>query len=198
MRFKEWLLKETSVRVQWDYAITLPALGIQGATTSPNLLKQGTHADIYEHPSDASKLIKITDDHEDAANIVAAQAMNSPSIVKCHAHTTAGVQNGAALLVDFVKGQSAPYSTLEFLALLEGEHGTEPRSSANIRIMRPDVFRMNILKNHGKNQQQELLKLSRLFRTIHLLESKLNIFLVDLADNVMDAGQIYVIVDLGR
>lgn len=148
------------MRVQWDYAITLPALGIQGATTSPNLLKQGTHADIYEHPSDARKLIKITDDDEDAANTVAAQALNSPGIVKCHVHTTAGVTNGTALLVDFVKGQPAPYSTPEFMALLEGEQGTEPRSSANIRILRPDAFRTNIY--------------------------------------VMDAGQVYVIVDLGR
>jgi hypothetical protein len=150
------------MRVQWDFALTLPALGIHGVTAQPALVLQGTHADIYEHSADPGKLIKITDDPDDGANTVTAQSLNSPNVVRCHAHTTAGVVNGTALLVDWVKGKRASYSTPEFLT------------------------------------KQELYKLSQLFRTIDLLETRLSIYLVDLADNVIDAGHAYVVVDFGR
>jgi hypothetical protein len=46
--------------------------------------------------------------------------------------------------------------------------------------------------------QTELQKLSNLFRALFQLESQLNIFLVDLAENVIDTGLAYVIVDFGR
>ncbi len=186
------------MRVQWDFAVTLPALGIQGVTAQPTLLLQGSHADIYEHPSDPTKLIKITDDQDDATNTMNAQALHSPNVVRCYGHTNAGVQNGTALVLDFIQGQRAPYSTPEFLGLIEGQHGNEPRDQAHIRILRPDAFRTSILQTHGTNNQQELHALSRLFRTIDLLDSRLNIHLVDLADNIIDDGHDYVIVDFGR
>jgi len=200
MRFRTWFLQEASQakRVQWDFAITLPALGIQGITSEPPLHAQGSHADIYVNPTDANTLIKVTDDDEDARNTVAAQTINSPNAVKCHAHTQAGNVNGTALLVDFVKGASAPYSTPEFLALIEGQYGTDSRDQAHIRILRPDTFRTGILQGHGRLNRGELLKLSQLFRTIYVLESRLNIYLVDLAENVIDTGAAYVIVDFGR
>lgn len=200
MRFRTWFLQESSPpkRVQWDFAVTLPALGIQGVTSEPPLHAQGSHADIYINPTDPNTLIKVTDDDEDARNTVAAQALNSPNVVKCHAHTNAGVVNGTALLVDFVKGTSAPYSTPEFLGLIEGQQGSDPRDQAHIRILRPDPFRTGILQSHGRLNKNELFKLSQLFRTIYLLESRINIFLVDLAENVIDAGAAYVIVDFGR
>jgi hypothetical protein len=185
-------------RVQWDFAITLPALGIVGVTTEPPLHAQGSHADIYINPTDPNTLIKVTDDADDARNTVAAQALNSPNVVKCHAHTNAGVVNGTALLVDFVKGASAPYSTPEFLGLIEGQHGTDPRTQAHIRILRPDAFRSGILQSHGRMNKTELFKLSQLFRAIYVLESRFNIFLADLAENVIDTGTVYVIVDFGR
>ena len=53
-------------RVQWDFSITLPALGIQGITAEPPLHVQGTHADIYSNPNDPNTLIKVTNDDEDA------------------------------------------------------------------------------------------------------------------------------------
>jgi hypothetical protein len=199
MRFREWLWQEAvAKRVQWNFKVTLPALGIQGVTSQPPLYAQGSHADIYENPTDPSTLIKVTNDQQDYQNTLTAQSLNSPNVVKCHAHTTQGVMGGAALLVDFVKGQRAPYTTPEFLGLIEGQHGTDPRNQAHIRIMRPDPFRMGILQAHGRLDPAELHKLSTLFRTIYLLESRLNIFLVDLADNIIDTGQVYVVVDFGR
>src|SRR5947208_1178133 len=148
MRFREWLWKEAvAKRVQWDFSVTLPALGIQGVTSEPPLHTQGSHADIYTNPTNPSTLIKVTDDQQEVTNTIAAQALNSPNIVKCHGHTTQGVVNGAALVVDFVRGKPAPYSTPEFLGLLEGQYGTEPRDQAHIRIMRPDPFRTAILQN---------------------------------------------------
>jgi hypothetical protein len=177
--FRHWL-REASVpkRVPWDFVVGLPALGIQGVTTEPPLYVQGSHADIYVNPTDPLTLIKITDDHDDARNTVAAQALNSPNIVKCHGHTTQGVVGGTALLVDFVKGTRAPYSTPEFLGLIEGQQGTDPRNQAPLRILRPDAFRAGILQQHGKLDKAELLKLSELFTTLDWLESRLNIFLV--------------------
>jgi hypothetical protein len=187
-----------SKRVQWDFGVTRPALGIQGVTNEPSLYAQGSHADIYENPTNPNTLIKVTDDRLDLQNTIAAQALNSPNVVKCHAHTTQGVVNGAALLVDLVRGTAAPYSTPEFLALIEGQQGTDPRDQAHIRIMRPDPFRTAIVQSHGRVGTVELHKLSELFRTIYLLESRLNIFLVDLADNIIEAGPAYVLVDFGR
>lgn len=185
-------------RVLWDFSITLAALGIHGVTNEPPLHAQGSHADIYENPTNPATLIKVTDDPLDARNTLAAQALNSPNVVKCHAHTLQGVVNGVALLVDFISGGRAPYSTPEFLGLIEGQHGTDPRDQAHIRIMRPDAFRTAILQGHGRLATAELHKLSELFRAIFLLESRLNIFLVDLADNIIDAGPAYVVVDFGR
>lgn len=185
-------------RVQWDYAVTLPALGIQGVTAEPPLHAQGTHADIYANPSNPNTLIKVTNDAADASNLLAAQALNSPNVVRCHAHATQGVVGGTALLVDLVKGQRAPYSTPEFLGLIEGQQGLDSRDQAHVRIMRPDPFRTGILQSHGRLNKAELTKLSQLFRTLYLLESRLNVFLVDLTENVIDAGPAYVLVDLGR
>jgi hypothetical protein len=185
-------------RVQWDFNVTLPALGIQGVPTEPPLHAQGSHADIYTNPTNPNTLIKVTDDQQDAKNTLAAQSLGSPNVVKCHRHTTQGVVNGTALLVAFVPGTRASYSTPEFLALIEGQHGTDPRAQAHIRIMRPDAFRTAILQGHGRLDAAELHKLSELFRTIYLLESRLNVFLVDLADNIIDVGGAYVVVDFGR
>jgi hypothetical protein len=185
-------------RVQWDFSVTLPALGIRGVTNEPPLYAQGSHADVYENPTNPNTLIKVTDDPQDVQNTIAAQALNSPNVVRCHGHTTQGVVNGAALVLDLIRGSRAPYSTPEFLALIEGQHGTDPRDQAHIRILRPDPFRTAILQGHGRLATTELHKLSELFRTIDLLESRLNIFLVDLADNIIDAGPAYVVVDFGR
>jgi hypothetical protein len=185
-------------RVQWDFSITLPALGIQGIAAEPAVFAQGSHADIYFNPTDTNTLIKVTDDLQDVRNAVAAQALGSPNVVKSQSNTTQGVVHGAAMLVDFVRGIRAPFSTPEFLALIEGQHGTDPRDQAHIRILRPDPFRTAILQTHSRSSPQELLKLSELFRTIFLLESRLSIFLVDLADNIIDAGPVYVVVDFGR
>jgi hypothetical protein len=187
-----------SRRVQWDFSAAVPALGIQGVTSEPPLHAQGSHADIYYNPTNVDALVKVTDDQQDVANILAAQALHSPNIVKCFGHTTQGVINGTALLVDLVRGGRAPYSTPEFLGLIEGQHATDSRDQAHLRILRPDPFRTAILQSHGQLNTAELHKLSELFRTIHLLESRLNVFLVDLADNIIDAGRAYVVVDLGR
>lgn len=184
--------------MQWDFAQTLPALGIRGVTAHPLLLAQGSHADIYANPVDPATVIKVTGDAADANNTVVAQTLNSPNVVRCHGQTTQGVIGGTALLVDFVKGTRAPYSTPEFLGLIEGRHGTDPRDQAHIRILRPEPFRAHILQAHGRLDRGELVKLSSLFNTIFVLESRLNIFLVDLAENIIDTGTAYVIVDFGR
>jgi hypothetical protein len=74
-------------RVQWDFSVTLPALGIQGVASEPPLYAQGSHADIYANPTNPTTLVKVTDDQQDAHNTIAAQALASPNVVKCHGHT---------------------------------------------------------------------------------------------------------------
>jgi hypothetical protein len=184
-------------RVQWDFKVALPALGITGISAEPTLYAQGSHADIYQHPSNPHLLIKVTNDDEDVRNTVAAQVFNRPNIVRCHAQTTSGVQHGTALLVDLVRGAPAPYSSAEFAGLMEGQQGNEPRHEAPLRILRPDQFRTGILQSHGRLNRQELLKLSELFGTLIQLE-RVGVFLIDLSENVIDAGADYVIVDFGR
>jgi hypothetical protein len=197
MRFKQWLISEAASKIQWDPSITLPALGIE-PTTPRLLMSQGSHADIYEHPTDSTKLIKITNDRRDAKNIITAQSLNSPNVVKCYAQTSEGVARGVALVVDYIKGETAPYSTQEFLGMLEGKFGADDRGQAYLRIMRPDPFRQKILQSHGLLNGPEVQKLSQLFKTLYLLERKLKIFLADFVDNIIDAGNAYVVVDLGQ
>lgn len=204
MNFRTWLeatlkqVRPRTSRVEWDFALTLPSLGIRGATSEPVLLNQGSHADIYLNPVDPSTLIKVTNDRADVKNTLSAQKLNSPNIVKCYAHTNSGVKGGTALLVDYVKGKRAPYTTAEFLGLMEGKLGTNPRNQADARILNPDPFRLSILNRHQRLSEAELNKLSELFHTIFLLEQRLNIFLADLSENIIDAAHSYVIIDLGR
>jgi hypothetical protein len=198
MKFGQWLQNESAQSIQWDYTVTLPALGVNQTLPPQIINNSGSLAEIYACPSDPSKAIKVTSDRQDAKNIVAAQAIKSPNVVKCYAYTNKGVKNGTALLVDFVQGQPAVYSSPEFIGLMEGKYGMEDRIQSRIRILRPDPFRRKILESHGLLNKTEVQKLSELFGALSLLETKLNIFLADFAENVIDAGQNYVVVDFGQ
>jgi hypothetical protein len=67
-----------------------------------------------------------------------------------------------------------------------------------LRILRPDDFQSKILQSHGRLDSKELKKLSSLFKTLSLLEDKLGVFLADFVDNMIDAGDRYVIIDFGQ
>lgn len=192
MNFKKYIFEFFNNQIEWNYKITLPALSVK--PIEPKLYKQGSHAKIYIN--DSNTLIKITEDNSDIKNIIKAQSLNSPNIVKLYNYTQKGVVGGTALLVEFVKGEPAPYSTPEFLGLMEGQNGNEDRSQSYINILKPNLFKAKILKQHGKLNKFELQKLSSLFKTIYMLEKK-NIFLVDLSENIIDSDN-YVIVDFGR
>ena len=194
MEFKQWLESAVTQRIVWNPKITLRSLGIHGM---PKLHKQGSYADVYAISGNSQLLVKITKDSRDVNHTVAAQIIDSPNIAKCFAHTKDGVERGTAMLMQWVKGHAASYSTPEFLGLIEGKSGDEPRGQAYLRILKPDDFRLQILKEHGKDNRQEYLKLSRLFKTLHILESKLGIFLSDFVDNIIDNGKDYIIVDFG-
>jgi len=107
------------------------------------------------------------------------------------------VIDGTAIVVGRVPGELAPYSTDEFLALLQGKQMSDSRESASGLILDPDPFRSKILEDHGRMNKLECKKLSRLFYTLHQL-GKWGIRLVDFGDNVVDDGDRYVLVDLGQ
>lgn len=202
--FKTWLnenldaladkvFAQRSKNTKLDHSEIAQALGIK--TNRPlTQINQGSLANIYKHPEDPSKVIKVTADMNDARNLIKSQRLNSPNIVKVYQSAKVGAK-AYALVVDFIGGKSMPYNTNALLTLINGNHFDDTKDAIS-GILTPDRTRRQVLDKLGRNTEDEKQKLSRLFRTLYML-SKLGIDMDDFTDNILDGGTDYVIIDMG-
>jgi hypothetical protein len=161
---------------------------------------QGSLATLYQHPTNKNLLIKVTSHKEDIDNIVMAQKLNSPNVVKAFPWDKKGKLakevpslNSFAIIVEKIKGVPMIYTTSEFFDLsLNGEFelAADWLDSTVHKAQEP------ILDHYNKNNPEEHMKLSGLFRTLSELE-RYRVELSDIQDNILDTGSRYVIVDMG-
>jgi hypothetical protein len=189
------LFSQRSKNLGLDHRKILAALGIQSNQSKLEKINSGSLANVYAHPTDQSKIIKVTADIMDARNLVKAQRLNSPNVVRVHNSAKVGPR-AIALVADFVSGRSMPYNTNALLGLINGDNFEEARQAVK-GIFRPDRVRRKILDQMGLNSDEEKSKLSRLFQTLAGLE-KLGIDMFDFTDNILDNGSDYVIIDMGQ
>ncbi|CAK0749736.1 hypothetical protein CCP1ISM_3470003 [Azospirillaceae bacterium] len=162
-----------------------------------DMIGSGTMAKAYKV---GDKVIKVTRDNKDVINTVKAQRIKSPNIVKIHRLSKDGLSSGTAMLVDYIPGKLAPFSTGEWHAMIQGDVGMdELREAANkiVSDTNPKGIRTKILSKHGLNDVKERNKLREVFKTLSSLQS-ININVDDLGDNIIDDGNKYVIIDLGN
>lgn len=206
MRFKEWIeaallgdelaqkASDTFVKQKWNVSSILNLLGLP-----PEKLKTintGSFATVYQHPTDPSKVIKVTSDKADGRQLVKAQQLRSPNVVKIY--QSSQLFNGSWVLVaDFVHGPSIPFTSNTLAALINGKTIESPAVAARkIVQIGASPFRERILAKMGKDNPLERQKLAELFITLSRLE-KLGIDIADFTDNIIDTGQHYVIIDMG-
>lgn len=204
MNFKTWFNESINVLAdkvfsQREKNAKLPhdkilnALGIS-STVPLKQINRGSLATIYQHPLDPKKIIKVTSDLNDAQNLVKAQKINSPNIVKIYQNSK--INNKAvALIADYIQGNSMPYNTNAMLSLINGDN-LDDAATASREIFNPDATRENVLNRLGLNTMEEKKKLSQLFKTLAQLE-RIGIDVFDFTDNVLDDGKKYVMIDLG-
>lgn len=208
MKFAEWLeaaiaddpiaAKAQQVfRVQqWNSSPILKALGIPGEHKLERV-NSGSFATVYKHPLDPSKVIKCTRDARDVRNLLAAQSLNTPNIVKVYQNVK--IPNGFALVADFVTGPEMPYTSNMIALLLDGPKMLDTPQSAARKILQPGASpaRERVLNKVGRNTEEERRKLSELILTMGRLQAK-GIDVSDWTDNVLDTGDHYVIIDMGQ
>ena len=153
-----------------------------------NFFSQGSYALIYEHPLFQDRLIKITTHKDDAYNLYKAQRVVLPynkNIVKLYGRPQEKFISGVkcwVLDVEKINGPTIPLSGVEILAL-KNDHPSDAEMS-------------QILARYGKDTIPEHRKLNDLLDTLRKLD-RIGIPLSDLTDNILDAGNRYVIVDFG-
>lgn len=164
---------------------------------------QGSIATIYEYPNKKNLLIKVTSHKEDIQNIVRAQRLNSDNVVKVFPWNkekevikSLPSLNSFAIIVEKISGGSMVYSTGDFFDLsLNGEF----ELAADWLDSTVHKSQKGILDYYNKNNENEHIKLSNLFRTLNKLEKLYRIELSDFQDNIIDDDKKnrYVIVDMG-
>lgn len=161
----------------------------------PKQINHGSHANIYENPVDASRLVKITSDVVDAKNLIKAQRLNSPNIAKVFRSIV--LDNGSiALDVQKINGTVPVYNSNTIAALIDGDD-FDDAEQASKDILNPSGTRLKILNQLGVSSSQELIKLSNLFKTLGRL-SKMGIDIYDFTENIIDDGKNLVLIDLGN
>ena len=204
MSFKTWLgedldtaadkvFSQRGKNAKLPHSKILAALGID----HPDPLRQinqGSLATIYQHPLDPMKVIKVTSDMNDAKNLVKAQKINSPNVVKIYQSGKVNAK-AVALVADHIRGDSMPYNTNALLSLIGGDR-FDDAATASRAIFRPDRTRDKVLNQLGLDTTEERTKLSQLFKSLAQLE-RLGIDVFDFTDNILDAGDHYVMIDLG-
>lgn len=158
--------------------------------------KEGGFAVVFHVEGDNNKLIKITSDHDDILKLIKANKNDVSGVPIIYSHTTNGIKNGIAAVVQKIDGNSIKYSNMEMHALVGGRHGNDSIKNAMISILKPNDIRLKILESHNSNNKKERYKLYYLFETIMRL-NKLGIYIDDYDDNVIDNGDKYIIIDLG-
>lgn len=150
----------------------------------------GSLATIYPNPHQKGTVIKVTADIQDIKNIEKAQKLRSSNIVRMHrsAYLTGST---AAAVLDFVQGNEVPLSAGEIMALAENGY-----AQAAEDVLSPNQLQAQVLRRYKMNNKRQRAKWSEMFATLARLEG-IGIPLDDLADNIIDAGQHFVLIDLG-
>lgn len=154
----------------------------------------GTMATVYKV---GDKALKITRDNKDVIHTVKAQRIKSNNVVKIHRLSKDGLSSGTAMLLDFVDGQLVPFSTGEWHALIQGSGMDELSDAVKLILTDTKGIRNKILTDHGLNDNKSRSKISEMFKTLKSLQS-MNVNIDDLGDNIIDAGDRYVLIDLGN
>jgi hypothetical protein len=154
----------------------------------------GTMATVYKI---GNKVLKVTRDNKDVINTVKAQRIKSNNVVKIYKLSREGLSNGTAMVLDFVDGQLAPFSTGEWHALIQGSGMDELSDAVKLMLTDNKGIRNKILTDHGLNDNKSRAKISELFKTLRMLQS-INVNIDDLGDNIIDTGDRYVLIDLGN
>jgi hypothetical protein len=160
---------------------------------------QGSLATLYQHPTDKDLLIKITPHKKDVENIIMAQKIESPNVVKAFRwEDSTNVKNlpslhSIAIIVEKINGTPMVYTNNDFLDLALG--GTFEKA-ADWLLGTMLEKQEEILKRYNKNETNEHYKLAELFKTLNKLK-KYRIILSDFDQNILDTADRYVIVDMG-
>ena len=207
MEFKKWLNEneldfDDSLFAQKEKTQKSNVSKILGFSKPLKKIAEGSFATLYQHPNHPDKLIKITSHKEDVDNIVKAQRIGSNNIakvfdwVKGNKIKTIPKLKSYAIIVEKINGKPMQYSTGHFLQLADMGGGIDFDSAADWLDYQPKNHQAKILNMYNANTPKEHDKLSELFRTLNELE-KYRIELSDFDQNIIDAGDRYVIVDLG-
>ena len=163
---------------------------------------QGSLATLYQHPTNKNLLIKITSHKEDINNIVKAQRVDSPNVVKAFPWDKEGTLikslpslNSLAIIVEKVNGTPMVYTNNDFLVLgLNGSFEKAADWLLGTMLKEQEA----ILNQYNKNNVDEHYKLISLFKTLSKLSGReYRVELSDFDQNILDTGDRYVIVDMG-
>jgi hypothetical protein len=208
MFFKDWLnLSEAKTNYdamfsQRDKTQKSDVSSLLGFKKPLVKFSQGSLATLYQHPTNKNLLIKITSHKEDINNIVKAQRVNSPNVVKTFPWDKEGTLikslpslNSLAIIVEKVNGTPMVYTNNDFLALgLNGSFEKAADWLLGTMLEEQEV----ILDQYNKNNVEEHYKLISLFKTLSKLAGReYRIELSDFDQNILDTGDRYVIVDMG-
>ncbi len=199
MQFRNWfeaavfdraILQDTDILK----ALRLPKQKLQ-------VIGRGSFATVYQHPTEKNKVIKVTKDKNDIRNLIKAQSLKSPNIVKLHpiaGNFSVGVGNLYLVVADKVEGRSFPYTSDIIATLIGGKSGMENAAKASVKIGQIGLspFRDKVLNRLGLDDERERSKLSSLLLTVSHLEKR-GIEFFDFTDNVIDTGDHHVIIDMG-
>lgn len=204
MKFKKWL-ESAQVKTKYDNffgqrdLIQKQDLGsLLGFKVPLKKIAQGSLATIYEHPKNPNWLIKVTSHVQDIKNIHKAQKLDSENVVKLFGNPQQVPQNPNFywIIVEKVNGSPMVYDTNSFIALIHGDYNEKLKDASTSILYTDGGIRRSILERYGKYSEEELEKLSSLFEALYKL-SQIGIEITDFADNILDDGKKYVIVDLG-
>lgn len=158
----------------------------------------GTFSNIFLHPTDQSKLIKVTCHKSDVQNTIRAQRLNSNNIVKLYSWEDGQSAKPLptikawALQVEKIDGPPLKYPTDYFLRL--GYMGSFEKAADWLKAGGSES--QNKILQQYKADDTEKEKLAELFDALQSL-SRIGIELSDFDQNIIDNGSRYVIIDLG-
>lgn len=203
MHFKLWLEAVDKVFKRGAIDTRQLAQMLALPTSSLTEIDRGSFATVYQHPAAPNRIIKVTKDRQDVVNLVKAQRLNSPCVVRLYPPVKSNelfvkVGQMYAIVADKVQGPPMPYTSNAIAMLLTGKLGMDTPQKAAMKIQQSgsSPFRDSILAKMGRDNEAERAKLSELFFTLAKLE-RMGVDLSDFTDNVLDGGQHYVIIDMG-
>ena len=182
-----------------DFNLILNKLELPETNETPNRVGSGSMATVYFNPFNKNQVIKVTGDMQDAKNFnkLIKSNFQSPNVVRCHKVVKINSQ-AAAMILDYVIGNEMEYSSGEFMALLNGDNFQDYREAIrNLSRGKIGQLRAEIMDKHQKDYNEEVPKLISLFKTLMSME-KIGIEMYDFAENIIDDGENYVIIDLGQ